>query len=326
VSVLVLGGAGFIGSWLVEALLDRGERTVVLDNFATGHVENLAEVLENPRLRLVAGDARDRRLLHELVPGAGTVIHLAATVGADKVCEDPAHTYRNNVESTRRVLEMAAARSCRVFFASTSEVYAAQAELPLREDAGTDFTSRPDGRSAYRRSKLDAEVLCSVYQRLRGVDVVVGRLFNTIGPRQSSRHGMVVPSFVRQASFGEPITVYGDGLQTRCFCNVRDTVRAILELLERSNRSVNPINIGSDDVTTVQAVAEHVRARTGSRSPIRHVPPPHSRSADVEVRHRQPDIRMIERLTGWTPRVSWRETVDELITGAVDDRLLATYP
>ena len=323
---VVTGGAGFIGSWVVDRLVAEGASVVALDNLTTGRSANLDGVHGPGSCLLVRGDARDRALLGEIVAPGDTLIHLAALVGVDRVCEDPLETYANNLDSTRAVLDVAAARECRVFVASTSEVYAQDGERPVAEGDPTRVEVVGCGRSAYAMAKLAGEELAALHRAANRLEVVVGRLFNTIGPRQRPEYGMVVPRFVAQAAAGDPITVFGDGTQTRSFCSVEDVARAIVRLCSEDRAMGEVFNIGGTEPVSIRALAEHVRAQAGSRSPLAFVARPPNRSPDVDATHRRPSIERIAGLTGWAPAVGWRDAVAELVARAVDERLTHALP
>ena len=269
---LITGGAGFIGSHLCEALLARGESVIVLDDLSTGSVENLRNVRKHPDLLCVFESMMNRSLLCELVDESDAVYHLAAAVGVRRIIDSPVRTIETNVRGTELVLECAAKKGKPVFIASTSEVYGKNAVVPFREN--DDIVLGPSSRSrwSYATSKLLDEFLALAYWHEKKVPVVVGRLFNTVGPRQTGRYGMVLPSFVGQALQGEPITVFGSGQQSRCFSHVNDVVEAIIRLMGCESAVGEVVNIGNDQEVSILKLAEMVKAQAGSSSPIQFVP------------------------------------------------------
>ena len=269
---LITGGAGFIGSHLCEALLARCESVIVLDDLSTGSVENLRNVRKHPDLLCVFESMMNRSLLCELVDESDVVYHLAAAVGVRRIIDSPVRTIETNVRGTELVLECAAKKGKPVFIASTSEVYGKNAVVPFREN--DDIVLGPSSRSrwSYATSKLLDEFLALAYWHEKKVPVVVGRLFNTVGPRQTGRYGMVLPSFVGQALQGEPITVFGSGQQSRCFSHVNDVVEAIIRLVACESAVGEVVNIGNDQEVSILKLAEMVKAQAGSSSPIQFVP------------------------------------------------------
>src|SRR5918999_2462812 len=248
---LITGGAGFIGSHLAEELLGRGHRVHVLDDLSTGAIENVRHLKSEPGFEYTIDSAADGRLVAELVDEADVVYHLAAAVGVELIVDSPVRTIETNVHCTEVVLAAANKKKKPVFLASTSEVYGKSSELPYREDGDLLLGPTSTGRWSYACSKAIDEYLALAYWKERGLPVVVGRLFNTVGPRQTGRYGMVVPTFVRQALAGQPITVYGDGTQRRCFCHVSDVVRALVELMRVEESVGDVFNIGATEEITV---------------------------------------------------------------------------
>jgi nucleoside-diphosphate-sugar epimerase len=309
---VITGGAGFIGSWVVERLVADGASVVAVDNLATGRSENLESIRGPGSWELVRGDVRARDLLAQVVSPGDTVIHLAALVGVDRVCEDPRQTFDNNLEATRAVLDVALSRRCRVFVASSSEVYGDAGRRAVGEHEPPCARITSCGRGHYTLAKLAGEQLALLHHEVAGLEVVVGRVFNTIGPRQSSRYGMVVPRLLEQAVSGEPLTVMGDGTQVRSFCGVTDTVDAILRLCSTPRAMGQVLNIGGTEPVQIRTLAEYIRAETGSASPLEFVPRPPNRRVDVDVRYRRPNIDRINALTGWEPAIGWRDAVREL--------------
>jgi len=307
---LVTGGAGFIGSHLAEALLERGHEVFVLDDLSTGSAANIEPLKQNPRFHYAIGSVTDSPLVAEMVDQADVVFHLAAAVGVFLVVESPVRTIETNVRGTEVVLHHAAKKKRKVVLASTSEVYGHSEAVPFREDADLTLGPATEGRWSYACSKALCEFLALAYYRERGVPVVIARVFNTVGPRQTGRYGMVVPRFVGQALAGEPITVYGDGEQTRSFAYVGDTVRALIALAEAEGAAGEIFNVGSDAEITINELAERVRALVNPRAEIRHVPYDQAYGANFrDLRRRCPDISKLRAAVGFEPTVDLDETI-----------------
>ncbi len=311
---LVTGGAGFIGSHLAEALLQAGHEVAVLDDLSTGRLVNLAAVKDHPRLEVIEGSVTDEALVRKLVAGADIVYHLAAAVGVRLILDRPVGTIETNIIGTEAVLRAAREERPRVVLASTSEVYGKNDRVPLSEDDDRVLGPTTKSRWSYACSKAIDEFLGLAYHHEYGVPVTIVRFFNTIGPRQTGRYGMVVPRFVRQALDGSPITVYGDGRQSRCFTDVEDTVRATLALSLAPAAVGEVFNVGTTHELTIQTLAERVRALAGSDAPIVQVPYDEAYQPGFEdLRRRVPDIRKAERVAGYRPRVSLDETLHRVI-------------
>ena len=314
VRALVTGGAGFIGSHLTEALLAAGREVVVLDDLSTGQLGNLAGVAGHPRLEVVAGSVTDETLVRKLVTGADLVYHLAAAVGVRLILDRPVATIETNIMGTETILRAALEGRPRVVLASTSEVYGKNDRVPLSEDDDRLLGPTTKSRWSYACSKAIDEFLGLAYHREHGLPVTIVRFFNTIGPRQTGRYGMVVPRFVRQALDGGPITVYGDGCQSRCFTDVEDTVRATIALSLAPAAVGEVFNVGTTHELTIRTLAERVRALAGSDSPIVLVPYEEAYQPGFEDLHRRvPDIRKAERVVGYRPRVPLDETLQRVI-------------
>jgi UDP-glucose 4-epimerase len=314
VRALITGGAGFIGSHLTEALLAAGDEVIVLDDLSTGRVENLAAVKGHPRLELTEGSVMDEALVRKLMAGADVVYHLAAAVGVRLILDQPVGTIETNIVGTETVLRMARETRPRVVLASTSEVYGKNDRVPLSEEDDRVLGPTTKSRWSYACSKAIDEFLGLAYHREYQLPVTIVRFFNTIGPRQTGRYGMVVPRFVRQALDGGPITVYGDGHQSRCFTDVEDAVRATIALSLAAQAVGEVFNVGTTHELTIGALAERVRALAGSASPIVLVPYEEAYQPGFEdLRRRVPDIRKAERVAGYRPRVSLDETLKRVI-------------
>jgi UDP-glucose 4-epimerase len=311
---LVTGGAGFIGSWLAGELLDRGHRVLVLDDMSTGSIENLRHLTPRAGFEHAVGSAADSPLVAELVDEVDVVYHLAAAVGVELIVASPVRTIETNVHCTEVVLAQADRRKRPVFLASTSEVYGKGNSLPFRENSDLLLGPTSKSRWSYACSKALDEYLALAHWKERRLPVVIGRLFNTVGPRQSGRYGMVVPNFVRQALAGEPIQVYGDGTQRRCFCHVDDVVRALVDLMDREQAYGEVYNVGSTDEITILSLARRVRELAGSRSDIAFVPYGQAYEEGFEDMHRRvPDTDKVRRLLGWTPTRDLREILLDVI-------------
>src|SRR6476659_7230424 len=270
--VLITGGAGFVGSHLSEALLERGDEVFILDNLSTGSIDNIAQYKEHPRFHYTIESVVNEPLLAELIDRCDIVVHLAAAVGVKLIVEQPVHTIETNVHGTEVVLKHANKKKKLVLIASTSEVYGKSTDVPFREEA--DLVLGPTGkhRWAYACSKMIDEFLALAYWKERKLPVIVVRLFNTVGPRQTGQYGMVIPNFVRQALAGQPLTVFGDGTQSRSFTYVGDVVEAFVKLA-REPRAVGEVfNVGNSGEISILALAERVKAHTGSASEIQVIP------------------------------------------------------
>ena len=336
---LITGGAGFIGSHLAERLLDAGHHVDVLDDLSTGSLENLAHLDGRPRLRTVIGSVTDAALAGPLVERADAVFHLAAAVGVRLVVEAPIHTIQTNVNGTDVVLEHARRHRTRVVVASTSEVYGKSTILPFREDADLVLGPPTKCRWGYAASKLIDEFLALAYWQEHRVPATVVRFFNTVGPRQNSRYGMVLPSFVSRALEGRPLIVHGDGRQTRCFTWVGDVVSALTALVEEPRAVGEVFNVGNHQEISIGELARKVRAMTGSDSPIEFVPHAEAFGANFEdMMRRVPDISKLRKTVGYEPRVQldeiiartieyWRASLDERLDDPeVASPLLAASP
>ena len=311
--ILVTGGAGFIGSHLAEALLASGNEVTVLDDLSTGSMANLDPVTDHSRFRFVLGSVADSLDLGALVNWADIVFHLAAAVGVDLVVNEPVRTIETNVHGTENVLRYAALSETRVLLTSTSEVYGKATSEVFRETHDLLIGPPTHYRWSYAASKALDEFLALAYYKEHKLRTVVVRLFNTVGPRQVGRYGMVLPRFVRQALRDEPLRVFGDGTQTRCFCHVRDTVRALIGLAENAAADGEIFNIGTADPIAIAALAERVIACTGSSSEIVFVPYKDAYGPGFEdMMRRVPDIAKIRALTGWAPQESLEDIIGEV--------------
>ncbi len=311
---LITGGAGFIGSHLAEQLLNRGYEVTVIDNLSTGNFENIAPLERRIGFRFAIEDIRNTTVMDRLVSECDVIYHLAAAVGVLNIVSSPIDTIETNVGGTEVVLKTARRYRRKVLLASTSEVYGKNEKVPFSEDDDRTLGPTTKSRWSYAASKELDEFLALAYHRAADLPVVIFRLFNTVGARQRGHYGMVVPRFVRWALKDEPIQVYGDGTQQRCFCNVNDVVQAIIGLGEASNVNGEVFNIGSNEEISIYELAERIKARTHSRSEIQLIPYDQAYEAGFEdMRRRVPDIRKIQACIGWQPTTSLDETIDQII-------------
>ena len=317
--VLITGGAGFIGSHLTDALIARGDDVLVLDDLSTGRRENLSRSLESGRVEVVVGSVLDEQLVMDCLSAADVCMHLASAVGVKLIVDRPVDTLLRNIRGNDTVISAAAAVNRRLLFTSTSEVYGKNNGSALDEDSDRILGSPFKSRWSYSTAKAFGEALAHGYHQELGSENIVVRLFNTVGPRQTGRYGMVVPSFVKQALAGEDVTVYGDGRQSRCFAHVADTVRALLLLLESDTAVGQVFNIGSGSEISILELARRVVERTESSSQIRLVPYDEAYEEGFEeLGRRVPDTRALRELTGWEPKL----TIDDAIDGVVVETAL----
>lgn len=311
---LITGGAGFIGSHLARTLLDQGHAVDVLDNLSTGRRDNVADLETNDRFSLVVGGLDDSGLVARLADRADCIYHLAAAVGVRYVIDNPIRTIETNVRGTETVLDAAGRTGSPVFIASSSEVYGKSDCIPFREDGDLVLGPTANLRWSYACSKAMDESLALAYHRERGLPVVLGRLFNTTGPRQTGRYGMVLPSFARQAVEGRPITVFGDGAQSRCFCHVADVVQAMTGLMAEPGSYGQVFNIGSTREISIFDLARLVRDTARSESAIELIPYDVAYATGFEdMARRVPDIEKIGRAIGWRSRVSLEQLVHDVV-------------
>jgi UDP-glucose 4-epimerase len=310
---LITGGAGFIGSHLAEALVGRGDEVFILDDLSTGSVENVRHLKAHPRFHYFFDSIMNKHLLAELVDESDVVFHLAAAVGVRLIVESPVRTIETNVYGTQIVLDAASKKKKLVFTASTSEVYGKSDKVPFREDADLVLGATTIGRWSYAASKALDEFLALSYWKEKKQPVIVARLFNTVGPRQTGRYGMVLPNFVQQALEGTPITVYGSGRQSRCFCDVRDTVKAILRLIANDQAIGEVVNIGSNEEISIEGLAGVVKQQTKSESPITYIPYDRAYEPGFEdMLRRVPSLEKLERLTAFRPTTPLSEIVNRV--------------
>jgi UDP-glucose 4-epimerase len=315
--VLITGGSGFIGGHLAEALLDAGHTVFVLDDLSTGSIENIAHLKGRPGFHYTIDTVFNDAVVAELVDRADVVFHLAAAVGVKLIVQDPVHTLETNVHGTEVVLRHAAKKQKLVFIASTSEVYGKSTDVPFHEDADLVMGATSRHRWAYACSKAMDEFLALAYWKQKHLPVVIVRFFNTVGPRQTSRYGMVLPTFVRQALAGEPITVFGDGKQSRSFTYVGDVVGALLKLMVEPKAIGQVFNIGNPQEVTIGDLAQRVKKMTGSASAIQLVPYEKAYDPGFEdMPRRVPDLTRIHSLIGYEPKVDLDEIIERVIADA----------
>ena len=313
--VLITGGAGFVGSHLAEALLERGDEVFVLDNLSTGSMDNIQHLKSHPRFHYTIDSVTNEPLLAEMIDRADTVVHLAAAVGVKLIVEAPVHTIETNVHGTEVVLKHANKKKKLVLIASTSEVYGKSTDVPFGEDADLVLGPTTKHRWAYACSKMIDEFLALAYWKERKLPVIIVRLFNTVGPRQTGQYGMVIPNFVRQALAGQPITVFGDGTQSRSFTYVGDVVRAMVALIDEPRAVGQVFNIGNRGEISINALAARIKELTGSSSDIVLVPYDQAYESGFEdMPRRVPDIGKISSLVGYAPTVQ----LDEILTRVIE--------
>ena len=316
-SYLVTGGAGFIGSHLVEALLERGEMVVALDNLSTGRLRNLDHLGNHPNLRFVHGSVLDELAVDELMHKCDVVVHLAAAVGVKLIVEEPLRSFTTNIRGSEIVIESAFRHRRPILLTSTSEIYGKNTVVPLKEEDDRVLGTPSVARWAYSTAKAVDEILAYAYHRERGLPTTVVRLFNTVGPRQSPAYGMVVPRLVRQAVAGQPLTIHGDGTQSRCFCHVSDVVRALLGLLDDPRAVGGTFNVGSQEEISIRGLAERIIAKTGTSSRIELVPYELAYPAGFEdMQRRLPSIDKVRNLIGWQPKHNLDDILSEAIAEA----------
>jgi UDP-glucose 4-epimerase len=323
---LVTGGSGFIGSHLVEGLLASGNSVVALDNLSTGRLQNLDAVSGNPNFHFVHGSVLDELVVDELVHTCDVVVHLAAAVGVTLIVEQPLRSLTTNIRGSQIVIEAAHRYRRKILLASTSEIYGKNSDGPLAETADRILGSPAVARWAYSAAKGIDEVLAFAYHKERDLPTVVVRLFNTVGPRQSPAYGMVIPRLVRQAVAGDPLTVFGDGLQTRCFCHVADVVSALTGLLDHDGAVGDVFNVGSGEEISMLELARRVIDAAGSDSEIELIPYDEAYEEGFEdMARRVPDTHKLARLTGWAATRKLEDILRETIAEARLEQARASF-
>jgi UDP-glucose 4-epimerase len=307
---LITGGAGFIGSHLAERLLDNGNEVMILDDLSTGRLENIQGFRDRTELQFVKGDIRDSTLVQLLTSRCDVVFHLAAAVGVQLIADDPVHTIETNIAGTEVVLEAANKFGRRILLASSSEIYGKSEKVPFAEDDDFVLGGTAFSRWAYACSKAIDEFLGQAFHQQYGLGVIAARFFNTIGPRQTGRYGMVVPRFVQWALKNEPIQIYGTGRQTRCFCYVGDLVDGVIALMRCEQAAGKVFNVGSTEEVTMEALADRIIAITGSRSKKEFVPYAVAYGRPIEdMMRRVPDTQRIRQLIDWQPKTDLDQTL-----------------
>jgi UDP-glucose 4-epimerase len=313
--ILLTGGAGFIGSHLATELLGRGQEVLVLDDLSTGRLENLRHIQSNSGLHLKEGSILDIEVLEPLVQECDEVYHLAAAVGVRLVMEKPVETIMTNVRGAENILEVCRKHSKKIFIASTSEIYGKNKNGPLSEDDDRILGSTKKHRWAYANTKTLDEFMAFAYHQAYGLPIVIARLFNTVGPRQTGRYGMVIPNFVRSALDNKPINVYGTGDQTRCFAHVSDVIQGLVGLMEHPEAVGDVFNVGNSEETSIAEVARRVKAMTGSSSEIRYIPYEEAYGEGFEdMERRVPNLAKIKDLIGYEPQ----SKLDDILTSVIE--------
>jgi UDP-glucose 4-epimerase len=322
VKALITGGAGFLGSHLAEALIARGDTVYVLDNLSTGSIENIEHLKSDRRFHYAIDSVINEPVTAELIDRVDVVFHLAAAVGVRLIVESPVNTIETNVHGTEMVLKLANKKKKKVIVASTSEVYGKSEDVPFNEEADLVMGATSKGRWSYACSKAIDEFLALAYHKEKHLPVVIVRLFNTVGPRQTGRYGMVVPNFVKQGLLGHPITVYGDGTQSRCFTYVTDVVGALMKLADHEGAVGQVFNIGNDsEEVTIRDLAQRVKERTKSPSEIVTVPYDKAYESGFEdMPRRVPDLAKIRKLISYEPKVHLDEILDRVIAYFTSDK------
>jgi len=311
---LITGGAGFIGSHLAQRLLKDGEEVVIIDNLSTGRLENLEPFRHHATLEFVRGDIREAALVQMLVSQCDVVFHLAAAVGVQLIADDPVHTIETNIGGTEIVLDAANKFGRRTLIASSSEVYGKSESVPFREDDDFVLGATAFSRWAYACSKAIDEFLGQAYYQQYGLEVVGARFFNTIGPRQTGRYGMVVPRFVQWALANEPIRIYGTGTQSRCFCYVEDLLDGVIALMQSAEAAGKVFNVGSVEEISIEALADKIIEITGSKGGKEHISYEQAYGRPIEdMMRRVPSLERIRETVGWEPTTSLDETLQIII-------------
>lgn len=322
-SILITGGAGFIGSHLADHLLEEGHQVFVIDNLATGRMSNIQHLSTNTNFHFIRSSIMNEAVLDRIMSQCDVVVHLAAAVGVNLIIKQPVHTIETNVMGSELVLRTALRYGCRVLIASTSEVYGKGSSFPFREGDDVLLGPTDKNRWAYAVSKMIDEFLGLAYYQEYNLPFIPFRLFNTVGPRQTGHYGMVIPRLMRQALRGEPLTVYGDGTQSRCFCDVYDVIKAIAGLLHHPDAPGTLFNIGSTEEISIHNLAEKIREVAGSKSEIVVIPYSEAYAKGFEdMQRRNPDITRIHSLLGWQPSRTLQDTlvsVRDWLKGSLDE-------
>jgi len=312
--ILVTGGVGFIGSYLAQILLEQGEEVFVIDNLSTGSRDNIKHLEDNQNFHFIEGSVLDKNLMSETMAEVEQVYHLAAAVGVKTVMEKPLESFLNNIKGTEVVLDLACKNKLPVLFTSSSEVYGKNDGLPFKEDSDRVYGSAYNDRWGYALSKGSDEFLSLAYFREKSLPVVIVRLFNVIGPRQTGFYGMVVPTFVKQALEGKSITVFGDGEQSRCFADIEDVTQALIDLMNHTEARGQIFNLGSEEEISIKELAQKIKTLTQSNSTINFIPYAEAYSSGFEdMAHRKPDLAKIKQTIEYQPKNSLEESLKKII-------------
>jgi UDP-glucose 4-epimerase len=313
--VLITGGAGFIGSHLADRLLNTGHEVMVVDDLSTGSLNNIEAAKNNPKFRFVYDNIRNSEIMHVLIEQCDVIFHLAAAVGVQLIVDRPVHTIETNIHGSEVVLEIANKFQKKVFLASTSEVYGKSEKVPFREDDDTVLGSTRFSRWSYACSKAIDEFLGLAYHQQYGLPVIVGRLFNTVGPRQTGRYGMVIPRFIEKALKNEPIQIYGTGQQCRCFSFVTDVVNAIIDLMNSSDAPCEVYNIGATEEISIEALADKIIDMTGSKSTKEFISYEQAYGKPFDdMQRRIPNLDRLKAIIGYEPQTTLDEILSCVIT------------
>ena len=313
--ILITGGAGFIGSHLADAYIERGDEVYIIDDLTTGSIYNIEHLIGHSRFHHTIDTVQNRPVTAELVDHVDVIFHLAASVGVRLIIDSPVRTIENNLQGAEVILELASKKHKRVLLASTSEVYGRSEDVPFREDGDSVLGASTRSRWSYACAKLMDEFLALAYCRERALPTIIARLFNTVGPRQTGNYGMVIPAFVKQALAGEPITVYGDGTQSRCFGFVGDVVGALVKLMDHPDAPGQVFNVGSSEEITILDLAHRVKELTGSSSPVTLVPYAEAYEEGFEdMPRRVPDLSKVGALVGYRPTTA----LDDILRSVIE--------
>ncbi len=313
-NTLITGGAGFIGSHLTDILLNNGDSVVIIDDLSTGRFENFVHNEKNKNFSYYIDTIMNRDLMGKLIRSSDRIFHLAAAVGVQFIVKNPLKTLEINIKGTETVLELANKYKKKVLITSTSEVYGKSESLPFSEDDDRVLGSTSTARWSYSTSKAVDEYLALAYYREKGLPIVITRLFNTCGPRQTGEYGMVVPQFVKMALMGQTVTIFGDGKQTRCFCDVRDVVGALLKLMEETRAEGSVFNVGNDEEISIEDLAQEIITMTNSTSSVEYIPYEKAYEKGFEdMRKRMPDLSRINKLIGYKPKYSTKDMLRGVI-------------
>lgn len=312
--VLITGGAGFIGSHLAESLLERGEEVFIIDNLSTGRFENISHLENHPKFHYTIDTVLDEKVTKRFVDQCEVIFHLAAAVGVKNVIDNPLESLLNNIQGAEIILRLANQEKKKVILSSTSEVYGKSSKVPFSEEDDRILGPTTIMRWSYSDSKAVDEYLGLSYWQEKRLPVIIVRLFNTCGPRQTGDYGMVIPRFVKQALLGHPLVIYGDGKQTRCFCDVKDVVEAMIALSHHPKAPGEIFNIGSEEEISIENLARKVKKLTGSKSSIRHIPYEQAYEKGFEdMPRRIPDLTKIKKWIGYSPKVSLDKLLEKVI-------------